>query len=199
MPTRPEQISFERSNLTGSYMDDLSMPKAPEMVEFGRIDYKDMGAAWDTGYSFGEGIKDKVSNFSMSDLFESNIPNSSDYANAMVDPSDYASGLGGAGSLPSDYASGLGGAGSVPSDISDIADNTGKIKDSVDISQEDLKYLRDIAEAEVVNRFTTAEIKVDMSGMQNIVNNEMDLDGVVSYLGEGVNEAMEKAAEGVHN
>ncbi|WP_392462372.1 tape measure protein [Streptococcus parasuis] len=198
MPTRPEQISFERSNLTGSYMDDLSMPKAPEMVEFGRIDYKDMGAAWDTGYSFGEGIKDKVSNFSMSDLFESNIPNSSDYANAMVDPSDYASGLGGAGSVPSDYASGLGGAGSVPSDISDIADNTGKIKNSVDISQEDLKYLRDIAEAEVVNRFTTAEIKVDMVN-HNTINNEMDLDGVVSYLGEGVNEAMEKAAEGVHD
>ena len=180
-------------------MDDLSMPQAPEMVEFGRIDYKDMGAAWDAGYSFGEGIKDKVSNFSMSDLFESNIPNPSDYANAMVDPSDYASGLGGAGSVPSDYGSGLGGAGSVPDNVGKIADNTGAIKDAIDISSEDLKYLRDIAEAEVVNRFTTAEIKVDMSGMQNIVNNEMDLDGVVSYLGEGVNEAMEKAAEGVHN
>ena len=48
-----------------------------------------------------------------------------------------------------------------------------------------------------MNRFTTAEIKVDMVN-NNTINNEMDLDGVVSYLGEGVNEAMEKAAEGVH-
>ena len=72
------------------------------------------------------------------------------------------------------------------------------MKDAFDISSEDLKYLRDIAEAEVVNRFTTAEIKVEQTNY-NTINNEMDLDGVISYLGEGVNEAMEKAAEGVHN
>ena len=160
-----------------------------------KMEMKQISTAWDAGYSFGEGIEDKVSNFSMSDLFESNIPNPSDYENAMVDPSDYENAM----VDPSDYTSGLGGAGSVPSDISDIADNTGKIKDSVDISQEDLKYLRDIAEAEVVNRFTTAEIKVDMSGMQNIVNNEMDLDGVVDYLATGLEEAMEVVAEGVHD
>ena len=80
--------------------------------------------------------------------------------------------------------------------IADTAGNTAKMADTMDASEEDLKYLRDLAEQEAINRYTTADINVDMSGMQNIVNNDMDLDGVVDYLGEGVYEAMEIAAEG---
>ena len=77
------------------------------------------------------------------------------------------------------------------------AENTGKTADALDITNEDLKYMRDIAERDVINRFTTAEIKVDMTN-NNTINKGMDLDGVVDYLANGVNEAMEKAAEGVH-
>ncbi len=61
-----------------------------------------------------------------------------------------------------------------------------------------MKYLRDAAERETINRFTTAEIKVDMGGINNNISSNMDIDGVVDYLVTGVNEAMEKAAEGVH-
>lgn len=81
--------------------------------------------------------------------------------------------------------------------LAQTAENTGKAADSLDITNEDLKYLKDIAETEVINRFTTAEIKVDMTNNNNI-NSDMDLDGMVDYLATGVNEAMEKAAEGVH-
>lgn len=80
----------------------------------------------------------------------------------------------------------------------ETAANTAKMADSLDVSLEDLKYLRDVAEQEVINRYTTAEIKVDMSGMNNNINNEMDLDGVVAYLEEKVHETMIVAAEGVH-
>lgn len=82
--------------------------------------------------------------------------------------------------------------------IDTIAYNTDVIKDSMDITEEDLKYLRDIAEQETINRYTTAEIKVDMSGMRNTVNNTSDLDGFVSSLTEAVNEAVDIMAEGVH-
>lgn len=85
----------------------------------------------------------------------------------------------------------------IANDAANTANNTGAIKDSVTASQEDLQYLRDIAEAEVINRYTTNEIKIEMTNNNNI-NSEMDLDGVVNYLANGVNEAMEKAAEGVH-
>lgn len=85
----------------------------------------------------------------------------------------------------------------IPGNIADTAGNTGSMADSMDITSEDLKYLRDIAETEVINRFTTAEIKVEMTN-NNSVSSNMDLDGVVDYLANGVNQAMEIAAEGVH-
>lgn len=80
--------------------------------------------------------------------------------------------------------------------LNDIDFNTSEIADNIDISNENLKYLRDMAEQEVVNRFTTAEIKVDMTNNNNI-NNSMDIDGIVEQLTLGVQEAMTVAAEGV--
>jgi len=72
------------------------------------------------------------------------------------------------------------------------------MSDNLEITEEDLKYLRDIAEQEAINRFTTAEIKVDMGGINNNVSSNVDLDGMVTYLEEKLYETMEIAAEGVH-
>lgn len=142
---------------------------------FKGIDYKD---AWSAGYGLGEKIDDKIANFDIGSIFDSvEIPNPEDYAIT----------------LPTDGY----GNDEVESDIDSTADNTEAIKDSVDISEEDLKYLRDIAEQEVINRFTTAEIKVEQTNY-NTINKNMDIDGIIDYMGEGINEAMEKAAEGVH-
>lgn len=94
--------------------------------------------------------------------------------------------------------SGLGdGIGEVSDKLGGIGKDTSAIKNSVSISEEDLKYLRDIAERDTVNRFTTAEIKVDMNNTNNI-GSTMDLDGVVDYLTVAVEDAMFAAAEGVY-
>lgn len=85
----------------------------------------------------------------------------------------------------------------ISEDIAATADNTASLNDSVDISNENLKYLKDVAEREAINRFTTAQIKVNMNNNNNI-SNGMDLDGVINYLTAGVTEAMGQAAEGVH-
>lgn len=82
--------------------------------------------------------------------------------------------------------------------LGDIADATGDTADNTSKSSEELSYLRDIAEKEAINRFTTAEIKVDMTGMTNRIDSDMDLDGVISYLTNGVAEALATAGEGVY-
>ena len=88
--------------------------------------------------------------------------------------------------------------GGMGSDLGDIKGDTGKISDSMEITEDDLKYLRDLAEQEVINRFTTAEIRIDMTNNNNI-NSETDLDGIVAYLEDALYETMEIAAEGVHD
>lgn len=69
---------------------------------------------------------------------------------------------------------------------------------SLDVSNEQLQYLRDIAERDAINRFTTAEVKIDMTGMNNRIEGSADLDGVISQLTDGFAEALVTAAEGVH-
>lgn len=142
------------------------------------IDKIDYGDAFDAGAAWGDGIADKVSNFSLLDLFgKTDIPNVDDYI------SDFDDVITNSG---------------VGDGVKNIDANTGKITDSLDITEEDLKYLRDIAEQEAINRYTTAEIKVDMSGMQNTVNSGDDIDGLMTQLTDSVNEAVDNMTEGVH-
>jgi hypothetical protein len=128
--------------------------------------------AYKTGYDFGAGVESDIGEF-------------------------FDGGFGGLGEqYPMDDL--LSGIGEIP-EIGDIATNTDKTADALDITNEDLKYLRDIAEQEVINRFTTAEIRVEMGGVNNTVNQNADLDGIIDYMVTGVQEAMERVAEGVHN
>ena len=150
--------------------------------------------AFNAGAAWGDGVADKVSNFSLSDVFgQIDIPNVGDYTSGFND-AIANSGIG-------DYTSGFNDAianSGIGDGVGSIDDNTGKIKDSLDVTEEDLKYLRDIAEQEAINRFTTAEINVDMSGMQNTVNSGDDIDGFMTKLTDSVNEAVDNMTEGVH-
>ena len=150
--------------------DEVMAKMNADDMKLGRFEY---GAAWDAGYSFGEGIDESIANFDPSSLFDTNVPGAGDYA----DLSNYGAGLAG--------------------DVGDIAGNTGAIKDSMDITEEDLKYLRDIAEQEAINRFTTAEINIE-APITNQISKDVDLDGVVDGLTGAVNEAVDIIAEGVH-
>ena len=153
--------------------DEVMAKMNADDMKLGRFEY---GAAWDAGYSFGEGIDESIANFDPASLFGgTDIPNPDDYSQYLGD-----------------------GVGGIGAGVDDIAGNTGKIADSMDITEEDLKYLRDIAEQEAINRFTTAEINIDQSGMQNIIKNGMDLDGVLSGLEDATGEALDIMAEGIH-
>ena len=77
------------------------------------------------------------------------------------------------------------------------AANTAKTANSVSATQEDLSYLRDIAEQEAINQITSPVINIDMTN-NNTVNSSLDLDGISSMLRNKVEEEMYASAEGVY-
>ncbi|MCQ4637145.1 tape measure protein [Anaerovorax odorimutans] len=165
-------------------------------LEASKYEYKDVGAAfskgyhhfnvfedgWSSnaykkGYGFGKklgskvkGLTDMTDNFGGKDLFG-------------------GGGAGGlTGSLPTNLENGVG----------NIDKNTGAIKDSVQSSSEDLKLLRELAERQAINKYTNAQISVDMKGMTNQIASDRDIDGVINVMTKKLENALVVSAEGVH-
>lgn len=133
------------------------------------IDYRaTYSGAWDAGYDFGQGIDDKIG--------------------GMFD----ASGLDSMGAF--DLSNTLDG---IYGNTGDTAANTAATADALDIAEEDLAYLRDIAEREAINRFTTAEIKVEQHN-ENHISKDADLDGIMDAWANDFAEKLDVSEEGVH-
>ncbi|HCQ6281466.1 TPA: tape measure protein [Clostridioides difficile] len=157
----------------------------PNKLHFDRFNY---GKAWDAGYKWGDkletNIKDKFDISKMAEDAKKKL--------GLDDLWDKKYGLGdgfGSAGLNSPLNDAAKGA-------KDTAGNTAKMAKTMDKSQEDLKYLRDIAEQETINRFTGVNIKIDMNNTNNI-SRDTDLDGIVNVLTEKLNDAMVVSAEGV--
>ena len=141
------------------------------------IDHRfEYGDAWSKSYDFGAGVEDKIGGmFNMGAGVEDKI-------GGMFNMGD------GSGFDMS----------SMKGDVGSIAGDTGSIADSLSVTDEELEYLRDIAERDAINRFTTAEVKIDMTGMTNKIDGSADIDGIITELTDGFTEALVTAAEGVH-
>ena len=135
-----------------------------------KAEYKDIGEYYNKGYDKGEG---------WADALLGRYPNSLDN---YVTPD-------------------VGGGSGVDPDLMDainkMKDDTGNIDENTKITAEDLKYLRDLAEQRVINRFTTAEIKIT-NHMNNNINSDRDLDGIANYLVEEMYKGANAYAEGAH-
>ncbi|MGE7951941.1 tape measure protein [Lysinibacillus xylanilyticus] len=150
-----------------------------------KMEMKSLGAAWDTGYNWGADL-------SNSDKNAGKIKGQDSVQKAMEDAMKNANANKGAGAVPSDLGDKVDKANR---NGGKTAGNTAKMAKSMEGSGEDLKYLRDIAEREAINRYTTAEIKIDMKN-ENHINNEMDIDGVIDRFGERAEEVADMLAEG---
>lgn len=176
-------IEFDYSGISGKAAEYAAKSAAAydrkeEYVDIGQAfdkgfhTFDAFGSSWaadafKAGAAWGDGIADKVGSLFKGDGYDPS-------ALASTDPFT-----------------------SIPDALGGIADDTSGIRDSLDISQEDLKYLRDIAERETINRFTTAEIKIEQTNHNNI-SSSLDLDGIVTDLTNLMGQAVSVSAEGVH-
>lgn len=176
------------SNLAGSVQGwrdslggwvDSTFGKGEEVMEklnaddmkLGRFEY---GAAFDMGYEFGQGVEDTVGG-----LFDFSAMDSLGAADGL-DAFNLGNTLDG-----------------IYGNTGDTAGNTAAMSDALDIAEEDLAYLRDIAEREAINRFTTAEIKVEQHN-ENHISKDADLDGIMDAWANDFAEKLEVSEEGVH-
>ena len=176
------------SNLAGSVQGwrdslggwvDSTFGKGEEVMEklnaddmkLGRFEY---GAAFDMGYEFGQGVEDTVGG-----LFDFSAMDSLGAADGL-DAFNLGNTLDG-----------------IYGNTGDTAGNTAAMSDALDIAEEDLAYLRDIAEREAINRFTTAEIHVEQHN-ENHISSDTDLDGIMDAWANDFAEKLDVSEEGVH-
>ena len=140
-----------------------------------------VGDAFNAGANWGDGVASGISD-AVGGLFDFDLGAATDYGTDGL-------GTGGYGDFAMDDLLG---------NTGQTAANTGAAADALSTSTEELEYLRDIAERDAINRFTTAEVRIDMTGMNNRIEGGADLDGLISTLTDGFTEALLTAAEGVH-
>lgn len=141
-------------------------------------DYMEFDKAAQAGYNFGKGIDNKVSglfNVKTGSIFDTPTPQSSTAGAYEYTPFD-----------------------EIADNTASTAGNTKNIANSLEITEENLKWMKDIAEREVIDRTVFKDIQVNLGGVQNTVNNMTDLDGVADYLGNVISEQMASSAEGVY-
>lgn len=150
--------------------EEIMKKMDPESMKLDRFDNTD---AFDMGYKFGEGIDNKVKG-----LFGGDDKGGKEQ--------------GGGKSAASGAWDGIN------NNTGNTAANTAAMADSMDVLDEDLKYMRDAAEQEIINRFTLAELKVDVSN-NNTLKTTTDFDDVNQKLGEATGAILAAAAEGVYS
>lgn len=141
---------------------------------------------YNEGYDWGSGlsgkVKDYINDFSLDKLIQ-------DAQNAL----GVLDATGGNLAKP-DYGGILDSLGNIDKNTGATAKNTGNL----DIDREEIMWMRTIGEREAVNRFTTAEVKIDMQNHNNIKSG-LDLDGMMSSLVEKLREGVTSMANGLHN
>ncbi|MCO8894517.1 hypothetical protein KLO93_00365, partial [Clostridioides difficile] len=187
----PQMKEFQKVNTvigTKTTFKPIQKPPEPKAWKPELVEYKNLKSEFIKGYDVGHQLQNKLK-----DTFDiSKIAEDAKKKLGLDDLWDkkyrLGEGIGSAGlnSPLNDAAKGA----------KDTAGNTAKMAKTMDKSQEDLKYLRDIAEQEVINRFTGVNIKIDMNNTNNI-NSEADVDGIVNVLTEKLNDAMVVSAEGI--
>ncbi len=114
------------------------------------------------------------------------------FGKGIVDKVSHAFGMGGIDT--SAFGNALDG---VHQNTGNTAGNTAAMKDNMDISKEDLRYMRDIAEREAINRYTTAEIKVEQKN-ENHITKDVDIDGILDIWANDFAQKLDISAEGVY-
>ena len=155
------------------------------------MDRKSVTDAYSAGASAGAGLKSKINNWGSNLKFDG-IFDKFNINKSGLPSADYGKTTGTGGYDPSGLLDGI------KDNTGKTSGSAGKIADSMELAEEDLAYLKDIANMEWKKEFTTANIRVDMNNSGATINNQGDLDGIVTKLSAALYEELDAVANGVY-
>lgn len=214
-PTRKAPASLNSKYSANAFTG--TMPAAPPNFSFGRKEYGDPIKALGNGMSLGYNTVKNVSGGlkNTADKLLGKLPNGKDFGSGMLNAGDIPTGAydptnggknapggagGGKGKKPSGGKKAPGGGKKAPgggkkgkNPTGGKLDKVGKIEDDINIADEDLKMLKDLAERKAVKNFITLNPSVNFK--DTVVEKDADLgkiiDGIDSYLKSEVARSVE--------
>lgn len=159
-----------QDSVTSWGKNDNAITLSREAPQIGRIAYKD---AYNAGYGAGKSVENKVSDMFSFDKYTKATEKAEKYDNTMNAGDD-----------------------SVSKNTKATADSTSEIADKLDVTSDQLKYIREYAERQAVSRFTTSNININMTNNNNM-SSDADVDGIMNSLKNKLQTQMNISAEGV--
>lgn len=152
-------------------------------IDWSTFKYTDLGSAYNSGKKWGMNAVDKLGDYA--NLTSVQLPNGA----MMSVPA--SSGLGSIGNAMKDATAPM------LDTLNNIDKNTAASASSLAMNNEDMSYLRDLAERDAINNISNKTVKIEMTNNNSIASN-MDLDNVVDYIGEKIHNLAIMSSEGSH-
>lgn len=156
-----------QDSVTSWGKNDNAISISREAPAIDRIAYSD---AYNAGYGVGESLANKASGF-FDFGKDGNKMEKDPYKNAELQNS------------------------ALTSAANQTASNTADISDKLDATSDQLKYIREYAEKQAVNRFITSNININMTNNNNM-SSDADVDGIMNSLKNKLQTQMNISAEG---
>ncbi|QNK89443.1 tape measure protein [Sporosarcina sp. resist] len=195
-PVRAEKANLGRMDTAGDYAKNIEMPSAPAKKSFERMEYTSLGDAFDRGNAAGASMSmaasDKLTGAieKVTGLVKGNKdgkdgpPSASDFPlgdlAGMNDP------LGGGADKLAKKKNPTGGK----------LDKVGKIEKDINIADEDIKMLRDLAEIKSIQQTITLTPQVSFGDMT--IREDADIPKIIRAIEKYVRDEMSRSAEGVY-
>lgn len=196
--TKAVPVNLGSFNTATDYLSNVKMPSAPHQANFGRLEYKDLGAAFSKGQAAGANLSMKASE-KLSGAIDkvTNLVSGKgkDPTGLMGTPADT---LGNSFDLskaaPGAADGGKGGKGGNPT--GGKLDSVGKIDDEINIAEEDLKLLLELADSKSIKEVSIT-LNPSVSFGDVTVREEADIDKIIAKINKNFKDEMDRSIEGV--
>ncbi|MET3657824.1 tape measure protein [Sporosarcina psychrophila] len=195
-PVRAERANLGKMDTAGDYAKGLNIPSAPAKKSFERMEYTSLGDAYDKGNAAGTSLATKVSD-KLSGMIEKVtglVKGNKDGKDGPPSAADFP--LGDLAGMNDPLGGGDDKLAKKKNPTGGKLDKVGKIEKDINIADEDIKMLRDLAEIKSIQQTITLTPQVSFGDMT--IREDADIPKIIRAIEKYVRDEMSRSAEGVY-